>query len=101
MYSPDWKLLAAAGEVGYGSGIYSARPLEVVTDKEIHTLNREKTWISSVAFSPDGQTVATAESTGIRLWDSVTGKEIHRLTAASQSWYYAMAFAPTAGRSPR
>src|SRR5262249_8225647 len=94
-FSPDWKLAAAAGETGFGSDIYSARLLEVVTDKEIHTLVKEKkTWISSAVFSPDGRTVATAESTGIRLWATATGKEIHRLTAGSQSWYYATAFAP-------
>ena len=94
VFSPDWKLAAAAGEVGFGTGTYSARLLEVVTDKEVHTLAKEKAWIGSAAFSPDGRTVATAERTGIRLWETATGKEIRRLTGASQSWYYALAFAP-------
>jgi WD40 repeat protein len=94
VFSPDWKLAAAAGEVGFGSEIYTARLLEVVTDKEIHTLAKEKTWISSAVFSPDGRTVATAESTGVRLWETTTGKVIRRLTGPSQSWYYATTFAP-------
>jgi WD40 repeat protein len=94
VFSPDWKLAAAAGEISFGSGTYSARLMEVCTDKEILTLAKEKTWISSAAFSPDGRTVATAESTGIRLWETATGKESHRLTGAPQSWYYAPTFAP-------
>ena len=53
VFSPDWKLVAAAGETGFGSGVYSARLLEVVTDKEIYTLAKEKNWISAAAFSPD------------------------------------------------
>ncbi|HEX3150839.1 MAG TPA: WD40 repeat domain-containing protein [Gemmataceae bacterium] len=92
--SPDWKLAAVAGETGFGSEIYSARVLEVVTDKEIHTLAKEKSWMSSAVFSPDGRTVATAESKGMRLWETATGKESHRLTKGEQGWYYAMQFAP-------
>jgi WD40 repeat protein len=93
VFSPDWKLVAAAGETGFGSGVYSARLLEVVTDKEIHTLAKEKAWISSAVFSSDGRTMATAESEGIRLWETATGKDIGRLTKSTQGWYYAIAFA--------
>jgi WD40 repeat protein len=92
--SPDGKLLATAGEVAYGSENYAARLLEVVTGKEIRTLVREKNWISSSVFSPDGRIVATAERTGIQLWETATGKEIRRPTGAPQSWYYATTFAP-------
>jgi WD40 repeat protein len=94
VFSPDWKLSAAAGETGFGSGDYSARLLDVVTDKEIFTLAKQKTWISSAAFSPDGRTVATAERTGMRLWETATGKEICRLTKSAQAWYYRISFAP-------
>src|SRR5262249_12166675 len=62
-FSPDGKLLPAVGEVGFGREIYTARLVEVVTDKEILTLVRDKNWISSAAFAPDGRTVATAERT--------------------------------------
>ncbi|MFO0808899.1 MAG: PQQ-binding-like beta-propeller repeat protein [Gemmataceae bacterium] len=92
--SPDGKLLAVAGEAGFGREVYAARLLEVATGKEIHTLVRDKNWISSAAFAPDGQTVATAERTGIRLWETATGKEVRRLNGAPYSWYYAIAFAP-------
>jgi WD40 repeat protein len=94
VFSPDWKIAAVAGEVGWGSGIYSARLLEVATDKEIHMLAKEKNWISSAVFAPNGRTVATSECTGIRLWETATGKKIRQLTGASQSWYYSATFAP-------
>lgn len=93
-YSPDWKLVAVASELGHGSGIYSARLLEVITGREIHVFARENLWMSSATFSPDGLVVATAENKGIRLWETTTGRELLRMESGLQTRYYPIAFAP-------
>lgn len=93
-FSPDWKLAATASEIARGSGTYSARLIEVATDRDIFVLASEPHWMSSAVLSPDGRLVATAEKTAIRFWDATTGKELRRVGSASNSWYYSLAFAP-------
>ena len=41
---------------------------------------QELTWPMATCFSPDGRWLATADSTGVRLWDSGTGHQIARVT---------------------
>jgi WD40 repeat protein len=46
------------------------------------TLKEHKGWVGGVAFSPDGNTIATASADGtVRFWDSTTGKLQHTLDA--------------------
>ena len=46
--------------------------------KEIKTLEGHEHWVLSVAFSPDGKTLASAADC-IKLWDLDSGKEIRSL----------------------
>src|SRR5262245_48851719 len=52
--------------------------------------------VKAVYFSPQGKTLASAGMDGtVRLWDTATGKEIHRLT--ENDWVpEAVAFSPDA-----
>ena len=74
VYSPDGTRLAVAG--GFGIWVYDARTGEetaLFPGQEIAT---------SVAFSPDGATLAVGRLDGtIRLWDPATGQTNSELTA--------------------
>ena len=51
-------------------------------------------WVNAVAFSPDGQLVAsTSDDCTVRLWDAKTGAPRRTFEGHSQ-WVYAVAFSP-------
>ena len=51
-------------------------------------------WVESIAFSPDGSTLASgAREKTIRLWDVVTGEQKRTLTG-HMHWVKSIAFSP-------
>ena len=78
-FSPDGETLASAGKV-FSTDNGSIRLWEVETGNLIRTFTEEETWISCVAFSPEGQTLISAGDAGIRLWEVETGNLIRTLT---------------------
>jgi len=51
-----------------------------VTGKELFSLKGHAGWVTSVAFSSDGQRLASgSEDKTVKIWDSVTGKELFSL----------------------
>src|SRR5207248_472712 len=67
---------------------------DVVRGEERSTLPRQLGAAAVVAFSPNGQTLATAEwdAPAIRLWDWATGKEVRQLQGGKGT--RALAFSP-------
>jgi RNA polymerase sigma factor (sigma-70 family) len=112
-FSPDGKLLAAAG--GFSAPAIDAtihHPLPKAPDarrfqeygavrvrdlatRKVRTFFRGGTGrVTSVAFSPDGKTLAAGQQEGtIRLWDVATGRERACLRERAQS-VRAVAFSP-------
>ena len=87
MYSPDGALLAVAGSIGIW--LYDAE-----TYQEIALLTGHTDRVLSVAFSPDGSTLASVSADNtIRFWDAASSDPLHRLTGHASS-VYSVAFSP-------
>ncbi len=78
-YSPDGKMLVSGG---WDS---TARAWDPAAGKELRTFENDKGRVASVAFAPDGKTVAGACRAGdffkgtVQLWDAATGKHLRQI----------------------
>jgi RNA polymerase sigma factor (sigma-70 family) len=106
-FSPDGKLLAVDGYESEGPKYFS-RLWDVAGGKEVRRFVGGRGGLRTLAFSPDGKTLAGGGDTNgrLRLWDVATGKERHALPADGPH-IRSVAFAPdgqtvaAAGRSIR
>jgi WD40 repeat protein len=61
--------------------------------KELRTFTGHSNWVSSVAFAPDGKTIASGSSDNtIKLWN-LEGKELRTFMGHS-NWVLSVAFSP-------
>ncbi|KAE8389594.1 NACHT and WD40 domain protein [Aspergillus alliaceus] len=79
----------------YSSGLIQSLPvLEDSWSPSLQTLESHSEWVRSVAFSPDGCTLASgSDDNTIKLWDTTTGIERQTLKGHSD-WVYSVAFSP-------
>jgi WD40 repeat protein len=75
-FSPDSKLLVAAGGSFENQRFGRALLFEVESGKQRYVMNAGGQPIGGVAYAPDGQTIATGGFDAVvRIWDAATGKE--------------------------
>ncbi len=90
-FSPDGRLLASGGS-GEDAHIWN-----VATGELYCRLPGHEFWVSSLCFSPDGQTLAATDwerkEKAIRLWEVRTGKERGRITGHTDR-VSSLAFSP-------
>jgi len=95
-FSPDGKLLAAAG--GSPAQFGEIKLWDVAGRKELRTIRGHRDNIFAVAFSPDGKMLATCSyDRMIKLWDVATGKEIKNLKDHTDA-VFSIAFSPDGKR---
>ena len=96
--SPDGKLLAAGGDRPHGVVLV----WDAETGKLLHRFDRLPGPVTSLAFSPDGKSLACGSGTGptgspqvkpVVLWDPASGGELRRLGAVGKS-VTSVAFSP-------
>jgi WD40 repeat protein len=85
--SPDGRTFAA--ETGGGSAIALG---DLKGQRSVRTLRGHQEQIGGLAFSPDGQTLASVGNRVLVLWDVASGKEMRRI--AERSAYRPLTFAP-------
>jgi len=91
-FSPDGKLLAAAG--GDPAQFGEVKIWSVAERKETLSIRGHRDNIFAVAFSPDGSRLATCSYDRlIKLWDAATGKEIKTLKDHTDA-VFGVAFSP-------
>jgi WD40 repeat protein len=65
-----------------------------VTGEQLRTFTEPTSWFSAVAFSPDGDILATGNGSGeIRLWDPVTGA-LEKILIGHESYIISITFSP-------
>jgi WD40 repeat protein len=91
-FSPDGKLLAAAGG---NPGQFGEIKLWSVADKrELLSIRGHRDNIFAIAFSPDGKLLASCSYDRlVKLWDAATGKEVRNLKDHTDA-VFAVAFSP-------
>ncbi|MGO9468315.1 MAG: AAA family ATPase, partial [Isosphaeraceae bacterium] len=97
-FSPDGKTIAAGyGLLGDGGWVGGVVLWDAVARKRLadKPLSVEKGWVNSVAFSPDGKTLAAGFDRVVVLWDVAARNRLYeRPLLVEEGWVNSVAFSP-------
>ena len=102
-FSPDGKLLATgsgnqdSSEPEHGVARDRRGELKLfdaATKRELITFPQQTAWVTSITFSPDGQTLAAARSDGITIFWKLTGEKTAELPGRRGDCINALSFSP-------
>jgi WD40 repeat protein len=79
VFSPDGRTLASAGDTG---GRHAAIVWDVASGAPVFTLPHGTSYLTGVAFSPDGTRLLTLSSEGLSVWEVAKREEIRALRVA-------------------
>ena len=86
-YSPDGARLAVASSIGIW--LY-----DTATHQEVALLTGHVSGVESVAYSPEGETIASGSGDGtVRLWDANTGEHLQTLEGHTD-WVFSVSYSP-------
>jgi len=93
--SPDGRRLGCRSFDPASGQVKAIQIWDTTTGTLLHTVATDRKALSLIAFAPDGKTLATAGSSGVRFWDIATGRERSRCQGEGSD-AAAVAFAPDA-----
>jgi WD40 repeat protein/DNA-binding HxlR family transcriptional regulator len=97
-FSPDGKVLASGNEDWtvrlWNVGTHQELKTSLLAETKAVILQGHKGWVCSVAFSPDGKTLASGSSDRtLKLWDATDGTCLNTLLGHTR-WVRSVAFSP-------
>jgi len=95
VFSPDGKTVVAVGNNSQAGSTREVCAWDTASGKPLWQVKRERTWLQTAAFAPDGRVVAVLESGGtVALLNAASGQELRRLVGNGNPGALRLAFAP-------